>query len=109
VSALPSDYTPLDANGQLPEGYFSTVVWNPARKEYVVALSNAERRVALRRVNPDGSIRPTSYLQSYEGWWGVLYSGAAPGTLGLVRTCDGVDDDDYLPGATAQSLGGPIR
>jgi hypothetical protein len=110
VSANPGPYASLDASSQLPQGYIDSVRWNPARNEFVATMTNVENRVAVRRVNPEGTIRPTTSLESYEGIWGVLYAGPDPGELGLSRAFDGTDDDLHFSGTQVmQALAGPLR
>ncbi len=110
VTANPGPYSALDGSGLLPEGYIDSVRWNPARSEFVATMTNVGDRVAVRRVNPDGTIRASPVLESYEGIWGILYAGPEAGQLGLVRGFDGTADDIHFGGTDVmQALAGPLR
>lgn len=109
-TAQPGPYSSLDANSQLPQGFIDSVRWNPARREFVATMTNVDYRVVVRRVNPDGTIRASPVLESYEGIWGILWAGPQPGDLGLVRAFDGTADDVHFNGTDVmQALAGPLR
>jgi hypothetical protein len=110
VSASPGPYSALDGNSILPQGYIDSIRWNPARNEFVATMTNVQNRVAIRRVNPDGTIRPAPVLESYEGIWGILYAGPSAGELGLVRAFDGTADDTHaVYTAIMHALAAPLR
>ena len=110
VTASPGTPAALDADGRLPQGFIDSVRWNPARSEFVATMTTVDNRVAVRRINPNGTIRASFVLESYEGIWGILYSGPQPGQLGLARDFDGTNDDVHFTGTTTmQALAGPLR
>ena len=51
-------------------------------------------RTTVRRVTPEGELRPAWVPFELEGYLAVLWSGPEPGQLGFVRACDGDDSDD---------------
>ncbi len=108
--AVPGALQTFDMGFGVPQSVTYGAIWNAEREEFVVAAVSSSNRVVLRRVNPDGTIRPAPVLESYEGLSGVLYGGSEPGTLGLARAFDGVADDFYDPlSAVKQVLAGPLR
>jgi len=108
--AHPGSAFTLDGDGLLPEGLLDCSAWDADRAQFVVTMTTVGSRVAVRRVNPDASIRPTAVTESYEGVWGILYGGTKPGTLGLARTFDGVDDGVMTTvAATYMAFAAPIR
>jgi hypothetical protein len=110
VTAAAGPSSKLDDAFPVPGGGPASVVWNPARGEFVVAIATYTNRAALRRVGADGDLRPAPVVESYEGTSAVLYAGTAPGTLGLVRGFDGVSDDVHDPATTKmQAAAGPLR
>lgn len=110
VTAIPGPVSSLDSESQLPEGFIDSVRWSPERNEFVATMTNVLGRVAVRRVNPGGTLRAAGVLESYEGAWGILWSGPQPGQLGLARAFDGVADDDHSSSTLImQALAGPLR
>ena len=107
--AMGGDVESLDDDGLLPAGYIDSLVWNPTRNEFVIALSLEPAQVVVRRVRPDGRLKPTYTPLSYEGVWGILWSGPEADQLGLVRAFDGLIDDYHDWYAPMQTHGAPLR
>jgi hypothetical protein len=109
-TAAPGPSSKLDLELPILGGGPTSVVWNATRGEFVVVVVTYSNRATLRRVNADGSLRPAPVVESYEGTSAVLYTAAAPGTLGLARGFDGVADDVHDTATTKmQSIAGPLR
>ncbi len=70
-------------------------------------MSTINHTVAVRRVNPDASMRPTALEEAYSGVWGILYSGSQPGTLGLERAY--LDNVTVPTSPTVQILAAPFH
>jgi hypothetical protein len=108
------DMTPLEGGALLPQGFVDSLVWDPNRGQFVLTATavdaNNAARVAVRRVNADGSLHSTTVDLTYEGIRGVLYTGAQPGSLGLARAVDGVYDDTTDTSTNImQAVAGPFR
>ena len=109
AGATPGNVQSVDGEGLLPEGVLDGVAWNPERGEFVVGLTMRGGFVAVRRVAADASLKPAYVLESYEGMWGVPWSGSEPGQLGLLRAFDGEDDNYDSPIAGAYHVNaGPL-
>ena len=111
--ALPGDVVTMDDDGIQPWGYLESLVWNPARGEFVAAvdlvLDYDWTYVGVRRIRPDGRIKPLYTPLVYEGWYGTLWSGPDPGQLGLVRAFDGFTDGLNQRWRTNNIHGAPLR
>jgi hypothetical protein len=97
---------PLEFDGGTP----SRAVWNAERGEFVVATAGYDSRVGVLRVAADGTLRPSVRAEVHEGTTAALYGGAVPGTLGLLRVGDAVDDGYFdKKTTTLRALAGPLR
>lgn len=101
--------TTHDDDGIIPFGVADDVAWHPARREFVLVCTVPPAADLIRRIAPDGRIKPGPVPQPIDGIWGRLWSGAAPGTLGLLRTYDGTEDGSWNPGNLMYVSGGPMR
>jgi hypothetical protein len=110
LTASPGPSAKLDLELPILGGGPTSVVWNAARGEFVVAVVTYSNRASLRRVNADGTLRPAPVVESYEGTSAAFYASSAPGSLGLVRGFDGVADDVHDVTTTKmQAVAGPLR
>jgi len=110
ATAYPGVSASLDQDFPFAGGLAPSVVWNPARGEFVAVVATFDGRVALRRVGPDGALRLAPVVLSYEGTSGVVYAGTTSDALGLARAFDGTaDDSDDASSQTRQALVGAIR
>lgn len=109
ASLHPGAVVTVDDDGEIPEGFVDSLVWNPARNEHVVACTVIGNRVILRRITPAGAIRVAPTSHDMEGVWGVLWCGRGEDTLGFVRQSDGTEDDAYTYLSTMRVTGGPMR
>lgn len=107
---LPGSLVTVDDDGVVPDGFIDTLAWNPTRNEYVIAATRYDLpAVILRRIAPDGRIKVAPVSHQVEGIWGILWSGTAADTLGLVRLMDAAEDGSWTPAAPMYVRGGPMR
>lgn len=109
-SLVPGAPVAVDEGFASRSGEITSAVWNPARKEFVVAYVTYDGRTGLRRVNPNGSLRPASGYGAFDGVLGALYAGSSQDSLGLARAVFAVEYDGQGIGhPTARLLAGPLR
>jgi hypothetical protein len=106
---LPGALTTVDDDGEVPFGYIDSLVWNPTRSEFVIACTTGTQSVIVRRVTTAGAIRVAPISHEVEGIWGILWSGAAADTLGMVRAFDGTADGVWSPNGAMHTHGGKLR
>ena len=87
----------------------TSIVWNDERNEFVIGQLADRRRVLVRRVNPNGTVRIAPTLEAYEAGSGRVYAGSAAGSMGLLRKFDGIANDLVDEGATWQIVAAPLR
>lgn len=109
-SLVPGAPVAVDEGFASRSGEITSAVWNPARKEFVLAYVTYDGRTGLRRVNPNGSLRPASGYGAFDGVLGALYAGSSQDSLGLARAVFAVEYDGQGIGhPTARLLAGPLR
>lgn len=105
----PGDLTTVDDDGDIPIGYIDSLVWNPARDEFVIACTTGFGTVIVRRITRAGAIRVAPISHEVEGIWGILWSGAAADRMGMVRLFDGDANGLYQPMGTMHAAGAALR
>jgi hypothetical protein len=100
----------LDAGLKFAGGIPGGAAWDPERGEYVATSAGYDNRIAVRRLAPDGTLRPGTLPELHEGTSAVPYAGGSPGSLGLLRVGDTVDDGLYdRKTTTVRALAAPLR